>query len=164
MNKILLILIVVSIFTCKQNSTDSNTQETDQKEQLQPKDNFDWLIGEWERLNDEEGEKTYENWNKISVEEYSALGFTMKNLDTIFQEDIRLINVNGQWNVQVQMPGESDPVVFKVISHSSSEFICVNKENDFPHTIKYWMDGENMHATIANDEMEIPFEFVRKTQ
>jgi hypothetical protein len=41
--------------------------------------NFDRLLGKWERLNEEEGKETFENWNKIKEKEYSGIGFTIQN-------------------------------------------------------------------------------------
>ncbi len=33
-------------------------------------DNFDWLLGDWQRSNEKAGMETYESWKKISSTEY----------------------------------------------------------------------------------------------
>ena len=40
---------------------------------------FDWLLGNWIRLGEEEGKETFEYWKAISISEYSGIGFTMQN-------------------------------------------------------------------------------------
>ena len=44
-----------------------------------PEEDFDWLLGNWERLHEEKGKETFENWNKISP---SAVSYTHLTLPT----------------------------------------------------------------------------------
>ena len=54
MKNILNLLIGILIISCNPSKKESsNTKLTDKS------DNFDWLLGEWERLNEEEGKNTY---------------------------------------------------------------------------------------------------------
>ena len=124
-------------------------------------ENFDWLLGKWKRLNEEEGKETFENWGKVSVNEYSGIGFTMQNGDTIKQENIQLIKVDKKWNLVVKVPDEAESITFKMTQFNEKEFVCENHEIDFPNKIKYWKNGYRINASVSNSEMEIPFEFER---
>lgn len=160
MKKILLLFVGILISSCnhiKKNDSESKTNEK-QTALTKPTENFDWLLGEWKRLNEEEGKETFENWKKISSTEYAGIGFTMQNGDTINQEKIKLSKINDKWNVAVKIP-EEESVIFIGKSYNDNEFIVENTEIDFPNKIKYWKDGKKLKATIANSEMQILFEF-----
>ena len=157
MKKILILLIGVLIFSCNQRKKENLKMES--TELTEKSKNFDWLIGEWERLNEEEGKKTFENWEKVSETEYSGIGFTMQNGDTIKQELIQLINTSEKWNLTVKVPEETESITFKMTNHSENEFTCENMEIDFPNKIRYWKNGHKINASVSNTEMEIQFEF-----
>nr|WP_297306288.1 DUF6265 family protein [uncultured Flavobacterium sp.] len=134
--------------TCNNKSNEKNSEE-----------NFDWLLGNWERLNDNSEHKTFENWYKINETEYSGTGFTLKNGDTISQEEMLLAKQNNEWNLSVSIPSNKEATVFKVTSISENTFICENQTNDFPKKIEYWFEDANLKATISNPEREIKFIF-----
>ena len=157
MRKILILLIGVLIISCNQSKKESINTET--VELAKESNNFDWLIGQWERINEEEGKNTFENWEKVSNTEYSGIGFTMQNGDTIKQEIIQLINTNEKWNLTVKVPEEMESITFKMTNHSENEFTCENTEIDFPNKIRYWKNGDKINASVSNSEMEIQFEF-----
>ena len=157
MRKILVLLIGVLIISCNQSKKESINTET--VELTAESNNFDWLLGEWERLNEEEGKKTFEKWEKISDAEYIGIGFTMQNGDTILQEKIQLIYTSEEWNLTVKVAQEMESVMFKMTNHSENEFTCENKRIDFPNKIRYWKNGNNINASVSNAEMEIQFEF-----
>lgn len=142
----------------KKNNSDSKSVER-KTEITEQTENFDWLLGKWKRLNEEEGKETFENWKKINETEYSGIGFTMQNGDTIKQEKIQLIKSNINWDIIVKVPEESGSITFKGTSHNENEFTCENKELDFPNKIKYWKNGKNISAMVSGGEMEISFEF-----
>ena len=157
MKKILILLIGVLIISCNQ----KKNEKTDVKPTtlIEKSENFDWLLGKWKRLNEEEGKETFEHWKKIKETEYSGIGFTMQNGDTIKQEKIRLTKVNGKWNLTVKVPEESESITFNGISHNENEFTCENNEIEFPNKIKYWRNGNRINAMVSGGEMEILFEF-----
>ena len=157
MKKILLLLIGILIISCNQSK--KKNQQTDEKSITEKSENFDWLLGKWKRLNEEEGKETFENWKKVEETEYSGIGFTMQNGDTIKQEKIQLKKTNGKWNLTVKVPEEPESITFNGTSHTKNEFTCENTEIDFPNKIKYWKNGDKIYATVSGGEMELSFEF-----
>ena len=105
--------------------------------------------------------ETFEVWTKISSSEYTGIGFTMQDSDTLKQEKIRLVKSGEKWDLEVQSPGDPIPIIFNITSYSDKEFICENKVLDFPKLIKYWKNGNKINALVSGDDMEIPFEFER---
>ena len=99
---------------------------------------FNWLLGDWKRLNEEDGKETFENWEKVSATEYAGIGFTLQKGDTISKEHIQLLKVNQNWDLVVSLGSGSEPVTFKGFTHAETEFSCENIANDFPNIIKYW--------------------------
>lgn len=159
MKKIMILLIGILIISCNQTKKENSKPTENSPELTKQTESFDWILGKWKRLNEEEGKETFENWEKISETEYSGIGFTMQNGDTIKQENIRLIKSNDRWNIIVKVPEETESITFTGISHSENEFTCENNEIDFPNKIKYWKNGDKINASVSNAEMEIPFEF-----
>lgn len=157
MKKTGIVLIGFLIIAC--NQKENKKSEVKSTTSIESSENFDWLLGEWKRLNEEEGKETFENWNKISNTEYSGIGFTMQNGDTIKQEKIQLIKTNRKWNLTVKAPEDSESITFNGVSYNENEFTCENHEIDFPNKIKYWKNGDRINASVSNAEMEIPFEF-----
>ncbi|OEI82125.1 hypothetical protein BKP44_12745 [Formosa algae] len=120
---------------------------------------FDWLLGEWKRLNEEDGKDTFEHWKKIDVSHYDGIGFTMHNGDTIQQEHMQFIKASEGWILKVKTPDEADWVTFNNIQHDDTSFTFENTEIEFPNLIKYWTEGAVAHAEVSNKEITIPFEF-----
>jgi hypothetical protein len=66
------IILIASVFTmCK------NKQNENKEASTYNSENFDWLLGKWQRTNEKQGKTTFENWEKISDSEYSGIGFTI---------------------------------------------------------------------------------------
>jgi hypothetical protein len=153
-NKILFLIIGILLVSCNpevgnQNSFSSTIQN----------ENFDWLIGNWKRVHEDQGKRTFETWSKINDSEYIGFGCTTHGKDTIWQEDLILNLENNTWNLEVKSPNESVTTVFEMTSSKVNEFVCENPEHDFPKVIKYWKNGKGLYALVSDDEIEILFEF-----
>ncbi|NQX82462.1 MAG: hypothetical protein HRT66_10775 [Flavobacteriaceae bacterium] len=157
MKKILILLVIIFTFSCNCNKKKDNKSKTNQV--TESKNNFDWLLGKWKRNNEEQGKETFENWSKISDSKYTGIGYTMKDGDTIKQENISLIKSGNQWNLTVKVPEESQPIFFEMIDQKENSFVCKNDSIDFPNKIKYWKNKDKINASVSSSEMEIEFEF-----
>ncbi|HIB37434.1 hypothetical protein [Mesonia sp.] len=123
--------------------------------------NFDWLVGNWIRVNGNNSEKTFEQWQQVSSEEYRGLGFTLVEKDTIFKEELSLVKINENWVYRVVGVHE-DEVDFLITKISSTGFSAENKQNEFPKVITYKLKAEVLKATIADDKNAIDFIFEKE--
>jgi len=65
MKKILILLIGILIISCNQTKKEKQVAEIKSTTTIEKSENFDWLLGKWKRLNEEEGKE-----NKIFNTEY----------------------------------------------------------------------------------------------
>ena len=158
---ILSITAIAILFLSSCTSKNSEESKTQNNEISKSTENFDWLLGNWKRNNEKENRETFEIWKKKNNSEYYGIGFTLQNNDTIKQEKIKLTKLNNNWILEVKVPEETESIIFNLTSIGNKEFICENKEIDFPKKIKYWKNGTKINALVSGDEMEIPFEFER---
>lgn len=155
MSKLYILLIVVLLWSCQ-----PQKKQTTANENPKPNtENFDWLLGNWQRSNEKEGITTFENWTKKSNYEYLGMGFSLQNGDTVVQENIRLVLFENDWQLEVSFPNEPEATQFKMIRSTDQQFTCSNEENEFPTNIKYWKIGDKLFAEVWNDAMKIAFEF-----
>jgi len=154
--KSITILTLILSFTFISCNTKSKSNENISNEKSE---NFDWILGKWKRINEDQGKETFENWKKISSSEYSGIGFTIQDGDTLKQEKIKLIQSKEKWNLIVKVPEDLESITFKVTSIHKDSFTCENDSLDFPKLIKYWKDGIKIKALVSGDNLEIPFEF-----
>lgn len=157
MRKIILFLMVAILFSC--NNSEPNTKENNEEKVLT--ENFDWMLGSWRRVNEKEDRATYENWQKKSENEYIGMGLTIKDFDTISQENILLIKRNNIWNLEVIIKGSTEATVFPVVQIKANMFVCKNDENEFPKKIHYFMEKDQLKAIISGGGPVIPFDFER---
>lgn len=144
------------IVSCNKKNVIPQSQDPSETNQ-----NFDWLLGDWKRINNQENQQTFETWIKNSNTEYSGIGFTLQNLDTISQEKMMLIKSDSEWRLEVVSPEDSASTIFKMTKMNTNRFICENPAIEFPKKIEYWKEEEKMKAKVSNETMEIPFEFER---
>jgi len=159
MSRILLLLMALLMVSCQFLSNENKIVSEAQTAVENPLVNFDWLLGKWQRNNEDPGKETFENWIKISPTEYTGIGFTMQANDTVKQEQIRLIQKNKQWLLEVKTLEDTKATSFKMISFSKDTFTCENNDIDFPNRIKYWKNGTKINASVAGGDFEIAFEF-----
>lgn len=122
---------------------------------------FDFLLGNWDKTNTQPGIITKEHWRITSTADYRGHAYTLENGDTIFQEHMHLVNENDLWTLTIKAPQE-DAVAFTVISFAPNTFTARNPENEFPTTISYSYFDDTLNARIANETQQIEFIFWRE--
>lgn len=161
MNKIALLILALAFVSCKQSAKGKMEGALDAKETVQAPGAFDWLHGDWKRLNEEAGKSTFEVWQKVNDTAYSGFGFTLRDTDTIWQEHMNLLKHGGSWRLEIQSPQDPEPTVFNLTAMEDHSFTFENPEIDFPKRIAYARNEKEIHATVSGEEMEIVFQFQR---
>ena len=154
--KFTVIMFIAFAFTMCNTKQSENTETKTKKSE-----NFDWLLGQWQRTNDEKGKTTFENWEKINDSEYSGIGFTIQNNDTISQETMRILETDGKWDLFVKTPEEKEFIKFEMSEIKEGKFEFKNDTLDFPKLIKYWKKGDKINALVSGDSLKLSYEFKR---
>ncbi len=156
--KFLIPAILFLFFNACQNNPNSSPKEASSEG---PKlEHLDWLAGNWQRINDEEGRKTYESWQKISDKEFRGLGYTLAGADTVFKENLSIVLKEEQPNYVVTGVNPT-PTYFEFIGQDVNAFACTNPENEFPKNIEYIYQNDTIFTTIMGGANSIVFVFVR---
>lgn len=113
-----------------------------------------FLIGNWIRLNDTEGNKTYENWKS----DLTGMGLTINNGKTVFNEQMSILEINDTLHLKVSNVNET-PTYFKFTSQTDTSFVCENPKNEFPKKIHYYIENQQLKAIISADDFRIDFIF-----
>ncbi len=113
-----------------------------------------FLIGNWIRLNDTEGNKTYETWKN----DFTGMGLTIKNGETVFNEQMSILEINDTLHLKVSNVNET-PTYFKFTSQTDTSFVCENPKNEFPKKIHYFIENKQLKAIISTDDFRIDFVF-----
>lgn len=113
-----------------------------------------FLIGQWKRLNDIEGNQTYETWNT----DYTGFGYTLKNQKPSFQEQLQIVTIDDQLVLQVTGVNKK-PTLFYFTHQTDTYFVCENPQNEFPKQITYLKDGDFLKAILASDDFRIDYVF-----
>ena len=116
-----------------------------------------FIIGNWERLNEKEGKKTYETWNS----DFTGFGITLKNKDTTFKEILSIISINDTLTLKVEGVN-AIPTLFKITQQTDTSFLAENPTHDFPTKIKYWLENKQLKAHVSNNEFGIDFVFEKR--
>lgn len=141
-----LLFLLTLLFSCK-----SEPKKEIVKSQLK-KPSF--LIGNWLRLNNKPNTTAYENWTK----DFEGLGVTLKEKDTVFKETMSFEAIKDTLYLKVEGVN-ADATLFKITKQNDTSFTAENPKNEFPKTIKYWLESEQLKAKVANGEFAIDFVF-----
>jgi hypothetical protein len=138
MKKLLLFIFCIGMLSCA-------------KEELKKPD---FILGYWNRVNNSQDKLTYEIWNP----DFTGIGFTLQQSDTIFKEIMSIVELNDTLFLKVEGVNEK-PTLFKFTEQTETSFTSENPENEFPKKIKYYMDGNQLKATISAGTDAVEFVF-----
>jgi len=100
-------------------------------------DEASWLLGTWE--NKTSRGVIYENWRKISTQEYAGKSYKLNGQDTVLLETVRLIQEGDNlfYIPTVSNQNGGLPVRFSLQEQSPSKLVFTNPDHDFPQFISY---------------------------
>ena len=149
-------MVIVFAFSFSSCTSDNSTPVVESKPL-----GMDWLVGDWLRINEDEGKKTVELWEKKSEMEYLGIGCTTLDIDTVFYEEMRLYHGGDNWVLEITgVDGQS--IDFKVTKNTKERFVAENPNNEFPKSIEYKIEEGKLHAVISDGITTIPFSFIHE--
>lgn len=154
--------VCIILILCLIHSSDNHKSLADFND-FQETENFDWMLGDWLRTNGKKDLITTETWKKTSDHIYEGTGLAVKNGETVFKENLRILKKKDDWVYEVTGVNE-DTTNFILTSISKYSFTAVNPDNPFPKEISYRLEEQKLVAEISDDEKKILFEFKRKDQ
>jgi len=100
----------------------------------------------------EGNEKNFgESWTKLSDVSFRGLGYSFRQKDTSFLEEVILTRKDGKWTYTPRTLGQGNgnPVTFTLTGSTQREYIFENPAHDFPKRIIYRFIGQDsIHASI----------------
>ena len=147
--KTTLILILVG---CLLSACSSQPEEDSDKWHL-----FENLAGGWIR---EQGDSllSTEEW-RYGEEDMYGIGITLENGDTIFSEQMGILEIEGQYFYEATVPHNPGPVQFELTILTDSGFTSENQKHDFPKKIEYKWNNDSLWVTISDDQRSVKFNF-----
>ena len=91
-----------------------------------------------------------------------GIGIAMKGRDTVFVEKFRLVIKGNNIFYVADVPGNKQPVDFKLTEISKKGFTCENPEHDFPKRIRYQKEDNTIKATISGNGKSVDYLFDKK--
>lgn len=104
---------------------------------------LDWLAGDWCNGGSEE------HW--LAERGGLLLGLNRSGGDKVFFEFLRIDFVDGKARYHAQ-PGGRPAVLFAEFERSPQAIGFANPQHDFPRRIRYWREGERLHAAVDDGD------------
>ena len=108
-----------------------------------------------------------EEWLSVSNNMLVSKSYSVKEMDTVLKETVRLDFKNGDITYSPLVVGQNDgkEVRFKLINTDNGKFVFENKKHDFPQQIIYQFSNNKLNVVINGNTSkgyrEIPFYFTR---
>lgn len=111
---------------------------------------FTWLEGRWEGV---EGDmQTFEEWEPLKNNVIQGVGGLTSEEDTIFAETIKIELIEGDLFYVAAVPGNSNPVAFKLIKFENNTATFENLKHDFPQRVIYSLKADgSLYARIEGN-------------
>lgn len=129
------LLVGLTMMLSCQNS--DNADQQNESVALHQIEKANWLIGEWQ--NNSETEKVTEIWEKENDSVYVGKSYTLRNMDTISSERIRIEEHGDQlfYIPVVKNQNAGEAVKFTLASSGANQLAFENPEHDFPQKVSY---------------------------
>lgn len=151
---LLSLLVILGFASCS-----TSEQEIEKEIIPEKKENLDWLLGKWERTNEEKGKQTLESWEKVSESEYAGFAYTLQENDTISYEIMKIVAKKDSWELNVKTKEEKDFTHFYLAKLTATEFEFKNDSIEFPSLIRYEHKKDKIFALVSGKEFELKYEF-----
>lgn len=106
-----------------------------------------WLAGGWRQ--DTANGWVEEQWSRPKAGEMTGLGRTMEDGEPASWEQMRIVRAKDGSLAFYAAPDGEDVTIFPLLSQTDREIVFLNAAHDYPQRIRYWREGETLHAEIA---------------
>ena len=108
----------------------------------------EWLAGAWSNAADG-GRWTEEFWT--NARGGIMIGASREGRDEVLRswETIRIVRKPDGSLVYIPMPNGGPPVEFALVRQDERSIEFANPAHDYPQRIRYWREGDRLHAEIA---------------
>jgi len=118
---------------------------------------FENLAGGWIRAQGDSLLST-EEW-RYGEEDMYGIGITLENGDTIFSEQMGILEIEGKYFYEATVPHNPGPIQFELTILTDSGFTSENPKHDFPTKIEYKWNNDSLWVTISDDQRLVKFNF-----
>lgn len=129
-------------------------------------DDISWIAGDWQQVTAGKASSkvAHESWNQVSSNTLEGLGFMLdKNDDVVFQESLRIVEMQGQLFYLAKTDGNALPIAFEADSCDRNQVKFLNLSHDFPNIIHYTLSKEGLKVAVKDNEGKgFTLEFKRK--
>ncbi len=114
---------------------------------------YRWLIGDWQRINEEGIFR--ESWDQLNDSTYEGLGTFQVGAEIVFSEDIIFQKRKGklEYVVTAGTQNGGDQVTFTCTKAKKNYLVFENPQHDYPSKITYLLMGrDSMVAQIFGEK------------
>jgi hypothetical protein len=115
-----------------------------------PLEKLGWIVDRWIYTDGEE--ITYENWVKTNDTLYSGESYTVRDGDTVFNEQLKIEKIGSDVFYTAIVKHNTGPVSFKLIELGDKRAVFENPEHDFPNRITYELRNNSILYAKAEGE------------
>lgn len=106
-------------------------------QQVAAGDAFKALIGHWQTTADAKGRYVTEQWQLLDPHNYAGQGSQVAANERSSSEDLRLVQMGGQWFYLAKVAGNNLPVAFALTQCQLNDWLFDNPQHDFPKQLHY---------------------------
>jgi Domain of unknown function (DUF6265) len=147
MNKYLFISVLVTLYSCGNNS-DKKSKINSEKNNLLSE--LNWLSGNW--LFSEGKTSFYENWKIIDDSTFVGQGFVLSGADTIGIENLSLKQRNNEitYTAAIHKDKTTNSTDFTFTKKENASYLFENPAHDFPKRIIYKQNGSTKMSVVID--------------
>ena len=101
-------------------------------------DQIAWIVGDWQQ---------------VSNSTIEGLGFTLdQNEKVVFQESLRIVEMQDQLFFLAKVDGNDLPVAFKATKCTTHSILFENTKHDFPQRLLYTHSQSGLTVDVSNKQ------------
>ncbi len=107
---------------------------------------FQWLTGKWE--GNVNNQVSIEQWKQVDNQTLEGRGFLMVNDQSVFNENMKIQEMNGVIYFVADLNGTGDPIYYQLISNDGFQAVFENKNVNFPNQVVLQRTNSSNFSTI----------------